>query len=105
VARFGGDEFVVLLGNLDTSQSGSSEQSLIVAEKIRVSLSSPYHLTSSQTTDLAPTLEHHCSASIGIVMFIGHQASQADLLNWADVAMYDAKGAGRNMIRYHVATQ
>jgi diguanylate cyclase (GGDEF)-like protein/PAS domain S-box-containing protein len=105
VARFGGDEFVVLLGNLDVSQSGASEQSQIVAEKILVSLSSPYHLTSSLTTDIAPTLEHHCSASIGIVMFMGHQASQADLLKWADVAMYDAKGAGRNMIRYHDVTQ
>jgi diguanylate cyclase (GGDEF)-like protein/PAS domain S-box-containing protein len=104
VARIGGDEFVVLLGNLDVSRSGSAEQSLIVAEKIRLSLSLPYQLISSHTSDLVPTLKHHCSASVGVVIFVGHQASQTDILKWADAAMYEAKEAGSNMIRFYGVT-
>jgi diguanylate cyclase (GGDEF)-like protein/PAS domain S-box-containing protein len=105
VARLGGDEFVVLLGNLDVSQAGACEQCLIVAEKIRVSLSSPYQLNLSQTANPAPTVEHHCSASIGVVMFVGHQASLTDILKRADAAMYQAKDAGRNMVRFYGVTQ
>jgi GGDEF domain-containing protein len=71
-----------------------------VAEKIRVSLSTPYQFSSSQETDLAPTLEHQCSASIGVVMFAGRQDRSTDILKWADAAMYEAKGTGRNMIRF-----
>jgi diguanylate cyclase (GGDEF)-like protein/PAS domain S-box-containing protein len=104
VARIGGDEFVVLLGNLDVSRSGSAEQSLIVAEKIRLSLSLPYQLISSHTSDLVPTLKHYCSASVGVVIFVGHQASQTDILKWADAAMYEAKEAGSNMIRFYGVT-
>jgi diguanylate cyclase (GGDEF)-like protein/PAS domain S-box-containing protein len=100
VARLGGDEFVVLLGRLHLSRIESSEQALIVAEKIRVSLSTPYQFSLSQATDLAPTLEHQCSASIGVVMFVGRQDQSTDILKWADAAMYEAKGTGRNMIRF-----
>ena len=48
-------------------------------------------------------IEHHCSASIGVVIFISHEANQEDILNWADAAMYQAKAAGRNLIRFHAA--
>ena len=47
------------------------------------------------------TLEHHCSASMGVVLFRNHDASQDDILRWADAAMYQAKDAGRNAIRFH----
>ena len=104
VARLGGDEFVVLLSNLDVSRSESSDQSQIVAEKIRLSLSSAYHF-SLQTSDLAPALEHHCSARIGVVMFVGRQTGQVDILKRADAAMYKAKEAGRNMIRFYGVTE
>ena len=47
--------------------------------------------------------EPRCSASIGVVLFIDHEASQDDILKWADAAMYEAKVAGRNTIRFHNA--
>jgi GGDEF domain-containing protein len=75
-----------------------------VAEKIRLSLSLPYQLISSHTSDLVPTLKHYCSASVGVVIFVGHQASQTDILKWADAAMYEAKEAGSNMIRFYGVT-
>jgi diguanylate cyclase (GGDEF)-like protein/PAS domain S-box-containing protein len=99
VSRFGGDEFVVLLSELDASQSLSLEQAMIVAEKIRTSLSTPYKFALPRTADPDFAVEHHCSASIGVAMFMGHQASQTALLKAADAAMYQAKNAGRNAIR------
>jgi diguanylate cyclase (GGDEF)-like protein len=46
-------------------------------------------------------IEHHCSASIGVVTFFDHVASQDDILKWADDAMYRAKALGRNAIRFY----
>jgi len=46
------------------------------------------------------TVLHHCSASIGVALFIDHQASQEDILKCADLAMYQAKKEGRNTICY-----
>ena len=47
------------------------------------------------------SVEHHCSASIGVVLFFDHEASQNDLMKWADAAMYQAKDAGRDTIRFY----
>ena len=99
VARFGGDEFVVLLSDLGTTEPTS--QALVVAEKIRASLAEPYLLTTQQTGVADKVIEHHCSVSIGVVVFVNHDLSQTDLLKWADDAMYQAKAAGRNSIRFH----
>jgi len=63
-------------------------------------LSQPYTLTIKREGQAATTLEHHCSASIGVVLFIDHQASQDEILKRADAAMYEAKQAGRNIIRF-----
>jgi diguanylate cyclase (GGDEF)-like protein len=46
-------------------------------------------------------VEHQCSASIGVVVFANHEASPDDLIKWADDAMYQAKDAGRNSIRFY----
>jgi diguanylate cyclase (GGDEF)-like protein/PAS domain S-box-containing protein len=102
VARFGGDEFVVLLNELSADESQSTSQAGIVAEKIRNALSAPYQLVIKKTmgnTDI--TVEHKCSASIGVVVFINHETSQDNILKWADDAMYQAKDAGRNLIRFY----
>jgi diguanylate cyclase (GGDEF)-like protein len=99
VARFGGDEFVVLLGELDMNREESTEQALGVAEKIRVSLNAPYEFRVEKSGDRS-VVEHHCSASIGAVVFARDQASQDEILKWADAAMYQAKDVGRNMIRF-----
>jgi diguanylate cyclase (GGDEF)-like protein len=99
VARFGGDEFVVMLSDLDVDKELSVAQAGIVAEKIRITLAEPYLLTCKYDGNIETTVEHHCTASIGLVLFIDHEASQEDILKWADIAMYQAKVAGRNITR------
>lgn len=100
VARFGGDEFVVMLSELHTDWAISAAQAQTVAEKIRALLSAPYVLTLQQEGKPDSLVEHHCTASIGLVLFLDHQASQSDILKWADAAMYQAKKAGGNTIRF-----
>jgi len=94
VARFGGDEFVVMLCELDEDKAGATEHAMLVASKILDALSESYEITVG-----GETIIHRCTASIGVCMFINHEASQEDLLKWADMAMYQAKDAGRNTIR------
>lgn len=101
VARLGGDEFVVMLGELDPCQAQSLELSRSVAEKIRMSLSEPYQLTTRQDGRRDALVAHHCSASVGVVVFVGNEASQDEVLKWADAAMYQAKDAGRNSVRFY----
>ena len=100
VARFGGDEFVVMLSELDLDKAESTSQANIVAEKIRALLAEPYHLTIQQQGRAESVVEHHCTSSIGVVLFVNHEASAEDLLKWADLAMYQAKENGRNAIRF-----
>jgi diguanylate cyclase (GGDEF)-like protein/PAS domain S-box-containing protein len=100
VSRFGGDEFVVVMSDLAANKTESTKQAGIVAEKIRFTLSEPYLLTIKHVGKADTTVEHHCTASIGAVVFADREASQDDLLKWADAAMYQAKDAGRNAIRF-----
>jgi diguanylate cyclase (GGDEF)-like protein len=99
VSRFGGDEFVVLLSDLTADRAESTAQVGMVAEKIRLALAEPYLLTLKHKADA--TVWHHCTASIGVVVFINHEASPDDIIRWADDAMYQAKDAGRNRVRFH----
>jgi GGDEF domain-containing protein len=46
------------------------------------------------------TLEHHCSSSIGVVIFLDHNAAIDEVIKWADLAMYQAKDAGGNSVRF-----
>jgi diguanylate cyclase (GGDEF)-like protein/PAS domain S-box-containing protein len=101
VARFGGDEFVVMLSELGAGKTLSTEQAAGVAEKIRASMAAPYLLTVARQENHVTTVEHHCTTSIGVVVFVNHEASQADIMNWADAAMYQAKDAGRNAVRFY----
>ncbi len=99
VARFGGDEFVVMLAELSTDRNESVAQAQKIAEKIRASLSRPYRLTLKRRGKPAATVEHCCTASIGVTLFRDHAVHQEDVLKRADAAMYDAKDSGRNAIR------
>jgi len=101
VARFGGDEFVVMLSELDVDQAASKLQALNIAEKIRAALFKPYLLDINKDEEAGATVEHHCSASIGVVVFLNHEGSQDELLEMADTAMYQAKEDGRNQIRFY----
>ena len=98
VARFGGDEFVVVLGDLHPHYQAACTLALGIAEKIKNSLSAPYQL-SVYNENAAPALVNHtCTASIGISVFKGAASTDNDALKYADAAMYQAKEAGRNQV-------
>jgi diguanylate cyclase (GGDEF)-like protein/PAS domain S-box-containing protein len=101
VARFGGDEFVIILNELDTDKTISDSQALAVADNILNSLSSPYILTASNGNHPPTTIKHLCTASIGVVTFIDHDYNQEEIMKYADTAMYRAKESGRNTICFY----
>jgi len=91
VARLGGDEFVVMLEDLSQNPREAAPQAEIVGEKILARLNEKYQLASTV---------HYSTPSIGITLFSGHQESIDVLLKRADLAMYEAKSAGRNTLRF-----
>jgi diguanylate cyclase (GGDEF)-like protein len=100
VSRFGGDEFVVMLTELDTDKKSSIAQAGIVAEKIRAILAKPYKLALQHEGEPEKVVEYHCTASIGVVMFIDHELQPGELLKCADKVMYQAKESGRNQVQF-----
>ncbi len=101
VARIGGDEFVVILSALSTNKVEAESLTQAIAEKICAAISKPYVLVIQPDADMRATVEHHCTASIGVALFVDYEAKPEDILRWADLAMYQAKEAGRNAIRFH----
>jgi diguanylate cyclase (GGDEF)-like protein/PAS domain S-box-containing protein len=95
VARLGGDEFVVVLEELSGDANEAAAQAALIVEKIREELSKAYALNK---------YNYISTASIGINLFRGHQESVEDLLKHADIAMYQAKTAGRNTVRFYDPT-
>jgi len=87
IARQGGDEFVlVLTGKMQANTS-------VLAECLLACLAS--------TPITIDGLEVHVSASIGIVQAPAHGTIKSELLRFADIALYEAKGAGRNTWRLY----
>lgn len=99
VARFGGDEFVVLLNELDQAADQSAARACMVADKIRARLMQPYAIDFRSADGRAAHIEHQCTSSIGVILFKSYRDSEEDLLRNADIAMYQAKDEGRNRIR------
>jgi len=91
VARLGGDEYVVMLEDLSEHVVEAAAQAEFIGNKILTSLNQPYQLN---------THIHHSTPSIGIALFRDHNQSLEDLLKHADIAMYQAKKAGRNTLRF-----
>jgi diguanylate cyclase (GGDEF)-like protein/PAS domain S-box-containing protein len=89
VARLGGDEFVVLIQSLGLQPEMALSKAHIVANKVLAVLREPYDLAG---------FEHHSTCSIGVTSFGGQQSSVSDLLKQADLAMYQSKSLGRNMV-------
>ena len=104
VARFGGDEFVVMMGDLNTDKAASTALAGSAAEKIRTVLAEPYRLAITHGSPVDALIEHRCTASIGVVVFIDREGTHDDFLQLADIAMYQAKTAGGNLIRLSEAT-
>ncbi|MGZ8303547.1 MAG: putative bifunctional diguanylate cyclase/phosphodiesterase [Telluria sp.] len=94
VARLGGDEFVVLIADIAADPEAASRRTAHIAEKIRLSLAMPYRLRGG---------EHHTSPSIGASLFDGTREGADAILRQADMAMYKAKDAGRNTMRFFSA--
>jgi diguanylate cyclase (GGDEF)-like protein/PAS domain S-box-containing protein len=86
VARQGGDEFIVVIGDLD-----EADDLVVVGEKLLARLSAPYLLGDST---------HHISASIGISVFPDDGNDPGSLCRSADIAMYQAKHAGKNRLQF-----
>lgn len=84
-ARIGGDEFVVLLPVVEEEHAA-----MAVAEKIRYALCQPFELAGHSL---------HVSSSIGVAVYPEHGTEERALLKNADNAMYDAKAAGRNVVK------
>lgn len=91
VARIGGDEFIVLLEDLDPDLEVASQQAEIMSEKILEALPQPYYIGG---------IEQFSTLSIGLTLFQGEKESVDELLKQADLAMYQAKAAGRNTRRF-----
>lgn len=91
VARLGGDEFVVVLEGLGDARDDAATFAQRVAEKILTNLNQVYRLEER---------EYFNSPSIGICLFGDSHVALDDLLKQADQAMYHAKAAGRNTLRF-----
>ena len=91
VARLGGDEFVVMLQNLSSDCAEAAAHAENVGRKILSTLNQPYRLAGH---------EHHSTPSIGIALFQDQHLGIDELLKRADLAMYQAKAAGRNTWRF-----
>lgn len=91
VVRLGGDEFVVMLEDLSEHALEAAAQTEAVGVKILEAISAPYMLGEH---------EHHSTSSIGATLFNDHECNMDDLLKQADIAMYQAKKAGRSTLRF-----
>jgi diguanylate cyclase (GGDEF)-like protein/PAS domain S-box-containing protein len=89
VARLGGDEFVILLENRGDKPLDPAKGARAVAERILAALGEPYVL---------PGYLHHSTCSIGVTLFGREDRTVSELLKQADLAMYQAKSAGRNTV-------
>jgi diguanylate cyclase (GGDEF)-like protein/PAS domain S-box-containing protein len=91
LARQGGDEFVVMLVNLSTQPGEAARQAQQVAQKLLARLNQSFQL-GSQTCQT--------SVSIGVVLIESPTDTREELFKQADMAMYQAKVAGRNTLRF-----
>lgn len=99
VARMGGDEFVVILEDLDSSGLAAM-QAENIARKIQSKLNEPYLLDLAPPGGATNMGSHRCTSSTGIALFIDNSVSVDELMKRADTAMYQSKAAGRNTLRF-----
>lgn len=92
VARLGGDEFIVILQELSEEPLQAAAQTEVICDKILAAIGRPH---------LLANYEYQSSASIGITLFCNQAVMVDELLKRADTAMYQAKNAGRNSLRFY----
>ncbi len=91
VARLGGDEFVVLIDDAGALAADAIATARSVAEKVLARLGEPYDVGGR---------EHRSGSSIGVSLLGAQTRTVEEVLKRADVAMYQAKAAGRNTLRF-----
>jgi diguanylate cyclase (GGDEF)-like protein len=91
VARLGGDEFVVILAELSQHPETAAAKAKMVAEKILAAICQTYRINGR---------ESHCTSSIGITVIGEHPDSNDDVLQRADIAMYQAKQNGGQTMHF-----
>ena len=91
VARVGGDEFIVMLGDLDFEIGAATTQVEGVGRKILVALSQIYDLSG---------IEHRGSASMGAALFRGSEVASDELFKQVDLSLYRSKDRGRNTLTF-----
>ena len=91
VSRLGSDEFAILVEDISDNSNDASLKAGLIAEKIRESLARPYYFNGHQLLS---------TSSIGVCLYNGNEKSIAELVQHAELAMYQAKSAGRNSIRF-----
>jgi diguanylate cyclase (GGDEF)-like protein/PAS domain S-box-containing protein len=91
VAHLGADEFVVMLEDLSVDSQVAASQAKDIAEKILANLNEPYLIAGD---------DHHNTPSIGLTLFSNTENTMDELLKQANIAMFQAKLAGRNTLRF-----
>jgi diguanylate cyclase (GGDEF)-like protein len=97
VARFGGDEFVIVICELHDDPVKALEQVRALAEKLRQALAMPYTLC-TEIAGAKVCITHQCSASIGVALFDSSSTDTDEIMRRADGAMYQSKHDGRNRV-------
>ena len=93
ISRVGGDEYVVIADSLGVDEASAAVSAKGIAETMRKAFLNPYVLKDGELT-------HYSTSSIGVTLFQRNNVSADVLLKQADVALYQAKNAGRNTIRF-----
>jgi len=99
VARFGGDEFIILLNELSQEKEKAIQDIENIVNKIHANLTSTFKLNIG-TKDERIFIDYRCGASIGTKMFMGNEITKDEIIVQADIAMYEAKKLGKNQIFY-----
>lgn len=89
VARIGGDEFVVVIADAGSDEASASARAITIASQILAELGGVFEIG---------RIQHQASASVGVVVYDGNEPRVDEVLKRADIAMYKAKGAGRNAV-------
>jgi len=104
LARLGGDEFVIMLTGLPRQEDQALEQAMAVAERMHHLMLRPYRLHVALAPGASKELAYHCSGSVGVSLFGTQPEPVVEVMKRADVAMYQAKQAGRNAVRAYEAS-
>ncbi|GJI94031.1 hypothetical protein RugamoR57_07490 [Duganella caerulea] len=91
VARLGGDEFVIMLEGLSEDVEEAARQAQAIGDDVLTELNHPYQLGERP---------YHCTPSVGVTLISDHSLTIDEALRHADLAMYQAKAAGRNTLRF-----